>query len=894
MILLAEFARFWTNHLWSASLQVAIFISFVYAISICFKHFPARYRYILWLLVLFRLAIPTSITSPLGIGQYPERFLAKGIQWVSKQQFLPPSQPPIPQKIPHEIRLETMEAAEASFENPAIPMPNAGTMDDSVPILWCVWLSVVLVLVLAITTRVLLFRRRIGGLRPVTNSDLVAAVHQLSRHLNIKRAVRLLEVGGIDNIQFPLVHGILKPTIIIPAGMTSGWTAGSLKPLLLHELTHIKRRDCLVNFAQIVLQVLYFYHPMVWFANWMIRREREFACDDDVVRYSSGCPNAYVRSMLRIAETAVNQRRHQLLGIAMADNFSNLGRRIRRMMNKGYRVNQQSDLLYLGVIFLSGLFCVAVSAQGPEHPAADKQLEIATKKYQNNDSDGDSGTFSAPLEPDLEGRFQTEPAYASRRLAAEDLNIPMPHQANGIDLLMTSSANPAAHLREITTSEGVGVDPGEDEPKIIPSEDKEEPYSFEEYSAYIEWLRKIEADFGLRLQPEQQLRSTIPPDYVLFETGSEYLEKDEYIKARLAFQTLINTYPDSDFASYSYIKVGDTYYDEGGTENLLKAQDQYKKFIALFPAHPQAADIQMKVISNYMNQMQVSGFSGTILWADEEIDRFLKLYPASDFSAVVRQYRDVVSGMLAALRLSKITGSVVDPAGNAITGVTISLVDKESGEVLQTASPDGQGHFEIRGVSEERNIGLRFERNGLAPYFYDGTDPYIAPLMITMHAASIERIDIRGSRRVPEDFIRKHIQTKPGQLYSKTQLESDIVTIYRSDHFDYVEIEERDGDTGKIIAFIVEEKLLIRSIEFSGNISFTESHILDAFKKNEVDLAVDRRYEQRKIRVAERVLKDLMSQHGKPQGTVHIETEIIPPGSIRLRFVLDEEGAALR
>ena len=104
---------------------------------------------------------------------------------------------------------------------------------------------------------------------------------------------------------------------------------------------------------------------------------------------------------------------------------------------------------------------------------------------------------------------------------------------------------------------------------------------------------------GAKLQ-----KSVVPPDKTLFETGSEYLKKSQYIKARLAFQTLINTYPDSDMAAESYLAIGDSFYDEGGTENLLQAEDQYKNFIVFFPTNPKAADAQMKIVSLNMRMMR--------------------------------------------------------------------------------------------------------------------------------------------------------------------------------------------------------------------------------------------------------------------------------------------------
>lgn len=158
---------------------------------------------------------------------------------------------------------------------------------------------------------------------------------------------------------------------------------------------------------------------------------------------------------------------------------------------------------------------------------------------------------------------------------------------------------------------------------------------------------------------------------------------------------------------------------------------------------------------------------------------------------------------------------------------------------------------------------------------------------------NVERIDIRGNRRVPEDTIRFYIQSRPGESYDQGRLELDLRALYKANFFENVEVDERDGDTGKIITFVVKEKPLIRSITYSGNKAFTESNILEHFKTKKVGLTVDSQYDPAKIRMAERALKELMEQNGKPLGTVRTEIENIPPSSVRVKFVMDE-GAKVR
>jgi outer membrane protein insertion porin family len=159
--------------------------------------------------------------------------------------------------------------------------------------------------------------------------------------------------------------------------------------------------------------------------------------------------------------------------------------------------------------------------------------------------------------------------------------------------------------------------------------------------------------------------------------------------------------------------------------------------------------------------------------------------------------------------------------------------------------------------------------------------------------ATVERIDIRGNRRVPEDTIRFYIQSRPGDVFDEGRLELDLRALYKANFFENIEIEERDGEVGKIVTFILKEKPLIRSITYEGAKSFTESNILEHFKTRKVGLTVDSQYDPAKIRAAERALKELMEQNGKPLGTVRTEIENIPPSSVRVKFVMDE-GAKVR
>jgi len=153
----------------------------------------------------------------------------------------------------------------------------------------------------------------------------------------------------------------------------------------------------------------------------------------------------------------------------------------------------------------------------------------------------------------------------------------------------------------------------------------------------------------------------------------------------------------------------------------------------------------------------------------------------------------------------------------------------------------------------------------------------------------VERIDIRGNRRMKEDDIRSYIQTHAGDAYDEDRLAYDLRYLYKTAKlFENIEITVADGDAGKIVTFLVTEKRLLREIKYTGNKSFTESNIADQFKEKKVGIVQDSTYEPSRVRAGERALKELLVQNGRPLGNVRSQTEDVPPNGVRLTFIIDE------
>lgn len=168
------------------------------------------------------------------------------------------------------------------------------------------------------------------------------------------------------------------------------------------------------------------------------------------------------------------------------------------------------------------------------------------------------------------------------------------------------------------------------------------------YTVRLCFLCILLLSWGCAQKSASLQKSVVPPDQTLFETGTKYLEKGQYLRSRLALQTMINTYPDSEKTADAYYAIGDSYYEEGGTQNWLQAEQQYKDFIIFFPAHPNAPDAQMKIIAANMKMMGAPDRDQQYtLRAEQAAYKFLELYPNHDFVPIVKQDLLIIQDKLA-------------------------------------------------------------------------------------------------------------------------------------------------------------------------------------------------------------------------------------------------------
>ncbi len=136
--------------------------------------------------------------------------------------------------------------------------------------------------------------------------------------------------------------------------------------------------------------------------------------------------------------------------------------------------------------------------------------------------------------------------------------------------------------------------------------------------------RHRNADLAGPINPGDQ------PDKILYEKATNEIRRGRYDVGRLTLQTLINTYPDSEYLAKAKLAIANSYYNEGGVSGLTQAEIEYKDFITFFPTAPEAPEAQFRVgLAHYRLMAKADRDRTEAKLAEAEFKEFLLKYPDS-------------------------------------------------------------------------------------------------------------------------------------------------------------------------------------------------------------------------------------------------------------------------
>lgn len=153
----------------------------------------------------------------------------------------------------------------------------------------------------------------------------------------------------------------------------------------------------------------------------------------------------------------------------------------------------------------------------------------------------------------------------------------------------------------------------------------------------------------------------------------------------------------------------------------------------------------------------------------------------------------------------------------------------------------------------------------------------------------IERVIIRGNRRMPASTIKSWIGAHQGDSYSPEQLDRDVKALDDTGHFDDVKVYVEDGlRRGKIVTFEVTERPLILGVAYEGIDRVTEAEVLEEWRKQNIELSKGSEYNPVKVRRAAVVIQGLLVRRGNQQAKVNPMVERQTPTGVSIVFKVEE------
>ena len=233
---------------------------------------------------------------------------------------------------------------------------------DTIVLFWIIGASVLLLRLIG--SWVYVQQLKAEGIR-LTESRIQEMFRRIAVKLNIRSTVHLFESVRVST---PVVIGFMKPVVLLPVGLATGLTTKQIEAILAHELAHVKRFDYLVNLIQSLVEVVYFFHPALWWLSSRVRAEREHCCDDVAVQVC-GDKLAFARALAEVEAF----RQSPALAMAFASKKGMMLQRVKRVLGVTEKPQRRMspNVLVLFVLLVFGVSVYAFQQDGkPKQPKA--------------------------------------------------------------------------------------------------------------------------------------------------------------------------------------------------------------------------------------------------------------------------------------------------------------------------------------------------------------------------------------------------------------------------------------------------------------------------------------------------------------------------------------------
>ncbi|MGB2826989.1 MAG: M56 family metallopeptidase [Dehalococcoidales bacterium] len=324
--------------LW-ASLQGSVLIGLIVLVQIILRgKLGIRWHYLLWVLLLIRLAVPWLPESKISIFNLLPLSIQQGriIEAFSEPQ----------RARGMDFYLYGGYADDQETKQEDDSQAVLIRFVRMVPLLWLLGFVVLVVYVCAGNLHLwwLVTRER-----PLTDQKILDLLEDCKSEMGIRT---ILGVVITDKVTSPALFGFVRPRLLLPSGMLDALSLKELRHVFLHELAHLKRHDIYLGYLSSLLQVLHWFNPLIWLAFYRIRNDRELACDYLVLsRTKSSQSKDYGRTIVYLLER-FSRPRHLPAMAGILETKSQLKRRIKMIakFKKTSRPQWAGAILLLAVL----------------------------------------------------------------------------------------------------------------------------------------------------------------------------------------------------------------------------------------------------------------------------------------------------------------------------------------------------------------------------------------------------------------------------------------------------------------------------------------------------------------------------------------------------------------
>ena len=158
----------------------------------------------------------------------------------------------------------------------------------------------------------------------------------------------------------------------------------------------------------------------------------------------------------------------------------------------------------------------------------------------------------------------------------------------------------------------------------------------------------------------------------------------------------------------------------------------------------------------------------------------------------------------------------------------------------------------------------------------------ISPVGAFAQQGSIEKVEIRGNTVVDSETYLFHLTQKPGDPYDSKQAIADFHRLWATGFLDDLTLEVTDGERGKIVAYVVDERPRVQALDFVGSKELSASSITEKLTEEKAEIPVDSFYDPAKVVKAEKIIRTMLVDKGRTEGSVSSRVEPLDSGGVKV------------